>query len=44
MWVMRESNVANAAKESAQDEFPHGLLGLRAAFAVTRNTTRRATL
>jgi hypothetical protein len=24
MWVMRESNVANAAKESAQDEFPHG--------------------
>jgi hypothetical protein len=26
---MRESNVANAAKESAQDEFPHGLLDLR---------------
>jgi hypothetical protein len=23
---MRDSNVANAAKESAQDEFPHGLL------------------
>jgi hypothetical protein len=22
---MRDSNVANAAKESAQDEFPHGL-------------------
>jgi ribitol 2-dehydrogenase len=26
MWVMRDSNVANAAKESAQNEFPHGLL------------------
>jgi hypothetical protein len=24
---MRDSNVANAAKESAQDEFPHGLEG-----------------
>jgi hypothetical protein len=23
---MRDSNLANAAKESAQDEFPHGLL------------------
>jgi hypothetical protein len=23
---MRDSNVANAAKESAQAEFPHGLL------------------
>jgi hypothetical protein len=23
---MRDSNVANPAKESAQDEFPHGLL------------------
>jgi len=22
---MRDSNVANAAKESPQDEFPHGL-------------------
>ena len=28
MWVMRDSNVANAAKESAQAEFPHGLLNL----------------
>ena len=28
MWVMRDSNVANAAKESAQAEFPHGLQGL----------------
>jgi hypothetical protein len=26
MWVMRDSNVANAAQESAQAEFPHGLL------------------
>jgi hypothetical protein len=26
---MRDSNVADAAKESAQAEFPHGLLGLR---------------
>ena len=26
IWVMRDSNVANAAKESAQAEFPHGLL------------------
>jgi hypothetical protein len=25
---MRDSNVANAAKESAQTEFPHGLLDL----------------
>jgi hypothetical protein len=25
MWVMRDSNVANAAKESAPTEFPHGL-------------------
>jgi hypothetical protein len=24
---MRESNVANPTKESAQVEFPHGLLG-----------------
>jgi hypothetical protein len=29
MWVMRDSNVANAAKESAQAEFPHGLQDLR---------------
>jgi len=28
---MRDSNVANAAKESAQDEFPHGLLDFAAA-------------
>jgi hypothetical protein len=28
MRVMRDSNVANAAKESAQDEFPHGLFDL----------------
>jgi hypothetical protein len=28
MWVMRDSNVANAAKESAHDEFPHGLQDL----------------
>jgi hypothetical protein len=26
---MRDSNIANAAKESAQAEFPHGLLGFR---------------
>jgi hypothetical protein len=26
MSVMRDSNVANAAKESAPAEFPHGLL------------------
>jgi hypothetical protein len=25
MWVMRDSNVANPAKESVQVEFPHGL-------------------
>ena len=29
MWVMRDSNVANAAKESAQTEFPHGLQEFR---------------
>jgi hypothetical protein len=27
---MRDSNVANAAKESTQNEFSHGLLGLMA--------------
>jgi hypothetical protein len=30
MWVMRDSNVANAAKESAPTEFPHGLHGFEA--------------
>jgi hypothetical protein len=37
MWVMRESNVANAAKESAHDEFPHGLFD----FCATGNRGHR---
>jgi len=31
---MRDSNVANAAKESAQDEFPHGLQNARIAWSL----------
>ena len=38
MWVMRDSNVANAAKESAQDEFPHGLQEFCAAVCDVRFT------
>jgi hypothetical protein len=29
---MRDSNVADAAKESAQAEFPHGLIGFAQIF------------
>jgi hypothetical protein len=32
---MRDSNVANAAKESAQAEFPHGLLEICTVTALT---------
>jgi hypothetical protein len=35
---MRDSNLANPAKESAQDEFPHGLLD----FCTPRATARQA--
>src|SRR5580693_177620 len=37
---MRDSNVANAAKESAQDEFPHGLPDFQTARCCHRSVPR----
>jgi hypothetical protein len=36
---MRDSNVANAAKESAQVEFPHGLQEFRSSGKASRRSS-----